>query len=140
MCSRIASHGFPAQVRSRSVTSAKHFPDTDPRYKGRRTASTLLRHVTALVRESGWQPRQSGCDHYSHRRASSRRIILRDARDLAAAIGCAVEQVSGQGDHRGGLLGFTGSKQGIAAHCNACSSESEQSAHIQHYDNRGITA
>ena len=33
----------------------KHFPDTDPRYKGADSIA-LLRHVAALVRESGWQP------------------------------------------------------------------------------------
>ena len=32
----------------------KHFPDTDPRYKGADSIA-LLRHVAALVRESGWQ-------------------------------------------------------------------------------------
>ena len=31
-----------------------HFPDTDPRYKGADSIA-LLRHVAALVRESGWQ-------------------------------------------------------------------------------------
>ena len=32
----------------------KHFPDTDPRYKGADSIE-LLKHTAALVRESGWQ-------------------------------------------------------------------------------------
>ncbi len=32
----------------------KHFPDTDPRYKGADSVA-LLKHTAALVRESGWQ-------------------------------------------------------------------------------------
>ena len=32
----------------------KHFPDTDPAYKGADSLA-LLRHVSALIREKGWQ-------------------------------------------------------------------------------------
>jgi 2-C-methyl-D-erythritol 2,4-cyclodiphosphate synthase len=32
----------------------KHFPDTDPRYKGADSVA-LLKHTAALVREQGWQ-------------------------------------------------------------------------------------
>ena len=63
----------------------KHFPDTDPRYKGAQ-APKLAPH------------------------------ILQMRENLAAAIGCAVEQVSVKATTEEGL-GFTGSKQGIAAHC-----------------------
>ena len=48
----------------------KHFPDTDPRYKGADSIA-LLRHVAALVRESCW-----------HRRPSWRRTFCRCARTL----------------------------------------------------------
>ena len=32
----------------------RHFPDTDPAYKGADSLA-LLRHVSALIREKGWQ-------------------------------------------------------------------------------------
>ena len=32
----------------------KHFPDTDPKYKGA-DSRVLLRHVVKLIREKGWQ-------------------------------------------------------------------------------------
>ena len=78
----------------------KHFPDTDPRYKGADSIA-LLRHVAALVRAQA--PKLA-----PH--------ILQMRENLAAAIGCAVEQVSVKATTEEGL-GFTGSKQGIAAHC-----------------------
>ena len=92
----------------------KHFPDTDPRYKGADSIA-LLRHVAALVRESGWQLGNLDATVLAQAPKLAPHI-LQMRENLAAAIGCAVEQVSVKATTEEGL-GFTGSKQGIAAHC-----------------------
>ena len=58
----------------------RHFPDTDPAYKGADSLA-LLRHVSALIREKGWQVATS-TQPCSRRRPSSRRISCRCARIL----------------------------------------------------------
>ncbi len=113
MCSRMPSW-IPCSARSRSVTSASIFPDTDPRYKGADSIA-LLRHVAALVRESGWQLGNLDATVLAQAPKLAPHI-LQMRENLAAAIGCAVEQVSVKATTEEGL-GFTGSKQGIAAHC-----------------------
>ena len=90
----------------------KHFPDTDPRYKGADSIA-LLRHVAALVRESGWQLGNLDATVLAQAPKLAPHI-LQMRENLAAAIGCAVEQVSVKATTEEGL-GFTGSKQGIAA-------------------------
>ena len=92
----------------------KHFPDTDPRYKGADSIA-LLRHVAALVRESGWQLGNLDATVLAQAPKLAPHI-LQMRENIAAAIGCAVEQVSVKATTEEGL-GFTGSKQGIAAHC-----------------------
>lgn len=91
----------------------KHFPDTDPRYKGADSIA-LLRHVAALVRESGWQlgnldatvlaqAPQARAAHSADAREHCRRHRLRGRAGF------------GQGDHRGG----TGLYRFQARHCRA---------------------
>ena len=100
MCSRTPSW-IPCSVRSRSVTSAEtHFPDTDPRYKGADSIA-LLRHVAALVRESGWQLGNLDAT-VSRTGAQLAPHILQMRENIAAAIGCAVEQVSVKATTEGG--------------------------------------
>ena len=70
----------------------KHFPDTDPRYKGADSIA-LLRHVAALVRESGWQLGNLDATVLAQAPKLAPHI-LQMRENLAAAIGCAVEQVS----------------------------------------------
>ena len=69
----------------------KHFPDTDPRYKGADSIA-LLRHVAALVRESGWQLGNLDATVLAQAPKLAPHI-LQMRENLAAAIGCAVEQV-----------------------------------------------
>ena len=92
----------------------KHFPDRDPAYAGADSIA-LLRHVAALVRESGWQLGNLDATVLAQAPKLAPHI-LQMRENLAAAIGCAVEQVSVKATTEEGL-GFTGSKQGIAAHC-----------------------
>lgn len=93
----------------------KHFPDTDPRYKGADSIA-LLRHVAALVRESGWQLGNLDATVLAQAPKLAPAHSGRCARTLQPPSGCAVEQVSVKATTEEGL-GFTGSKQGIAAHC-----------------------
>ena len=91
----------------------RHFPDTDPRYKGADSIA-LLRHVAALVRESGWQLGNLDA------------TVLAQAPKLAPHILQMRENLSGchrlrgragfgQGDHRGG----TGLYRLQGRHCRA---------------------
>ena len=92
----------------------KHFPDTDPRYKGADSIA-LLRHVAALIREQGW--RLGNLDATVLAQAPKLAPHIAQMRkNLADAIGCEAGQVSVKATTEEGL-GFTGAKQGIAAHC-----------------------
>ena len=91
----------------------KHFPDTDPRYKGADSIA-LLRHVAALVRESGWQLGNLDATVLAQAPKLAPHI-LQMRENLAAAIGCAVEQVSVKATTEEGL-GFTGCQ---TRHCRA---------------------
>ena len=92
----------------------KHFPDTDPRYKGADSIA-LLRHVAVLIREQGW--RLGNLDATVLAQAPKLAPHITQMREnLAAAIGCEAGQVSVKATTEEGL-GFTGAKQGIAAHC-----------------------
>ena len=92
----------------------QHFPDTDPRYKGA-DSMALLRHVAALVGEAGY--RLGNLD--ATVLAQAPRLaphIGRMRANIAAALGCGVGRVSVKATTEE-KLGFTGAKQGIAAHC-----------------------
>lgn len=92
----------------------KHFPDTDARFAGADSLA-LLRHVAALVAARGW--RLGNLDATIIAQAPKLAPHTDQMRaNLAAAIGCAVEQVSVKATTEE-KLGFTGAKEGIAAHC-----------------------
>ena len=91
----------------------KHFPDTDPRYKGA-DSRVLLRHVVKLIQEKGYQvgnvdvtviaqaPKLS--PHIPHMRENL-------ARDLEVELDAV--NVKATTEER---LGFTGSGEGMACH------------------------
>lgn len=92
----------------------KHFPDIDPRYAGA-DSITLLRHVAALVRGRGY--RLGNLDATVLAQAPKLAPHIAQMREnLAAAIGCETDCVSVKATTEEGL-GFTGTKEGIAAHC-----------------------
>ena len=92
----------------------RHFPDTDPAYKGADSLA-LLRHVSALIREKGWQVGNIDATVLAQAPKLAPHIVqMRE--NLAAAMECDVDRVSVKATTEE-KLGFTGAKQGIAAHC-----------------------
>ena len=92
----------------------RHFPDSDPHYAGA-DSMALLRHVAALMRENGY--RLGNLDVTVLAQAPKLAPYIEEMRkNLAAAIGCSVSRISVKATTEEGL-GFTGQKQGIAAHC-----------------------
>ncbi len=92
----------------------KHFPDTDPRYKGA-DSMALLRHVAALIAEEGY--RLGNLDATVLAQAPKLAPHIMQMREnIAGALGCEVSRVSVKATTEE-KLGFTGAKQGIAAHC-----------------------
>ena len=92
----------------------RHFPDTDPAYKGADSLA-LLRHVSALIREQGWQVGNIDATVLAQAPKLAPHIVqMRE--NLAAAMECDVDRVSVKATTEE-KLGFTGAKQGIAAHC-----------------------
>ena len=92
----------------------KHFPDTDPAYKGADSLA-LLRHVSAFIREKGWQVGNIDATVLAQAPKLAPHIVQMRER-LAAAMECDVDRVSVKATTEE-KLGFTGAKQGIAAHC-----------------------
>ena len=92
----------------------QHFPDTDPRYKGV-DSMALLRHVAALVGEAGYRLGNLDATVLAQAPRLAPHIDAMRA-NIAAALGCGVGRVSVKATTEE-KLGFTGAKQGIAAHC-----------------------
>lgn len=92
----------------------KHFPDTDPRYKGA-DSMALLKHVAALMAKEGY--RLGNLDATVLAQAPKLAPHIMQMREnIARALGCEVSRVSVKATTEE-KLGFTGAKQGIAAHC-----------------------
>ena len=90
------------------------FPDNDPAYEGADSLA-LLRHVSALIREKGWQVGNIDATVLAQAPKLAPHIVqMRE--NLAAAMECDVDRVSVKATTEE-KLGFTGAKQGIAAHC-----------------------
>ncbi len=91
----------------------KHFPDTDPAYKGADSLA-LARHVAALIDEKGYQIGNIDATILAQAPKLAPHIpAMRE--NLAVALSTNVENISVKAtteEH----LGFTGEKLGIAAH------------------------
>lgn len=91
----------------------RHFPDTDPAYKGA-DSLVLLDHVMALLDEAGWQVGNVDATILAQRPKLAPHIPqMRD--NLARHMGVVPEQVNVKATTEE-KLGFTGAEQGIAAH------------------------
>ena len=91
----------------------KHFPDTDPKYKGADSA-LLLSAVAALVRGQGWSIGNVDATILAQAPKLAPHIPAM-RQNIADALAIDVERVSVKAtteEH----LGFTGEKLGIAAH------------------------
>lgn len=92
----------------------KHFPDTDARYAGADSIA-LLRHVAGLITAQGY--RLGNLDATLLAQAPKLAPYIGQMREnLAAALSCEVSRVSVKATTEE-KLGFTGAKEGIAAHC-----------------------
>jgi 2-C-methyl-D-erythritol 2,4-cyclodiphosphate synthase len=90
----------------------RHFPDTDPRWKGV-DSRLLLRHVASLARERGW--RIGNLDATLVAQAPKVAPYVPAMRsNIAADVGCAVDAVGVKATTTE-QLGFTGRGEGIAA-------------------------
>lgn len=92
----------------------KLFPDNDPTYKGADSVA-LLRHVAARISEEGYQIDNIDATILCQRPKLAPHIPQMRA-IIADACGVDVAQVSIKATTEEGL-GFTGSGEGIAAHC-----------------------
>jgi 2-C-methyl-D-erythritol 2,4-cyclodiphosphate synthase len=92
----------------------KHFPDTDPKYKGADSIE-LLRHVTGLINEHGYT--LGNLDATVIAQAPKLAPYIEQMRkNIADAIGCDISQVNVKATTEE-KLGFTGDGSGISAHC-----------------------
>ena len=94
----------------------KHFPDTDPDFKGADSID-LLKRVCGLVREKGYALGNLDATVIAQSPKLSP-YIERMRQNIADACGCHVSFVSIKATTEEGL-GFTGDGSGISAHCVA---------------------
>ena len=92
------------------------FPDKDPAYAGADSIE-LLKAVVERIRASGYAVSNADCTVLAQAPKLAPHIASMRAR-LAAAMDVAVDQVSVKATTEEGL-GFTGAKEGIAAHAVA---------------------
>lgn len=89
------------------------FPDNDPKYKGA-DSLVLLREVGRVLQTNGWV--LSNLDATILAQAPKMAPhILQMRQNIADALGISIDQISVKATTEEGL-GFTGAKEGIAAH------------------------
>jgi len=94
----------------------KHFPDTDPRFKGA-DSRALLRHVVELVQAKGW--RVGNLDATIVAQAPKMAPHIESMRAaIAADLKVGIDQVNVKATTTE-KLGFTGREEGIAVHAVA---------------------
>ena len=91
----------------------RHFPDTDPKYKGA-DSRMLLRHVVKLVRESGYGISNVDVTMIAQR-PKLKDYIPRMVQNIAEDLQIAENRVNVKATTEE-KLGFTGSGEGMACH------------------------
>lgn len=94
----------------------KHFPDTDPAYKGA-DSLLLLRHVAALIGEEGYAIGNLDAIVIAQQ-PKLRPYIDTMRQNIADACGADISQISVKATTEE-RLGFTGREEGVSAHCVA---------------------
>ena len=91
----------------------KHFPDTDPAFKGADSLK-LLEQVIRLIRENGYRVGNLDATIIAQRPKMAPHILtMRE--NIAQTCGVALDRINVKATTEEGL-GFTGSGEGIAAH------------------------
>ena len=90
----------------------KHFPDTDPQYKGI-SSIKLLEHVAALIEEKGYILENLDATIIAQK-PRMRPYIEEMEQNIAAALKVDVSQINVKATTEEGL-GFTGTEQGISS-------------------------
>ena len=91
----------------------RHFPDTDPKYKGADSLE-LLRIVARLVKEAGYQVSNIDVTMIAQK-PKLKDYIPQMAENIASAVGISADRVNVKAtteEH----LGFTGSGEGMSCH------------------------
>ncbi|RHW19725.1 2-C-methyl-D-erythritol 2,4-cyclodiphosphate synthase [Pseudomonas jilinensis] len=94
----------------------RHFPDTDPRFKGA-DSRVLLRHALSLVQDKGWQVGNVDATIVAQSPKMASHIESMRAH-IAADLGVELDQVNVKATTTE-KLGFTGREEGIAVHAVA---------------------
>ena len=90
----------------------KHFPDTDPAYKGI-SSILLLRHVTELLKKNGYAIGNVDATIIAQKPKMAPHILKR-RENMAEAMGISIDCLNVKATTEEGL-GFTGREEGIAA-------------------------
>ena len=90
----------------------KHFPDTDPQYKGI-SSIKLLEHVTKLIEEKGYIVENIDATIIAQK-PKMRPYIEEMEKNIATALHIDVSQINVKATTEEGL-GFTGTEQGISS-------------------------
>ena len=95
----------------------KHFPDTDPAYKGISSVK-LLEHVAALIEEKGYIVENIDATIIAQK-PKMRPHIPQMEENIAKALHIDVDQINVKATTEEGL-GFTGTEQGISSQAICC--------------------
>lgn len=95
----------------------KHFPDTDPAYKGI-SSIKLMEHVAALITEKGYVVENIDATIIAQK-PKMRPHIPQMEENIAKAMGISVDQINVKATTEEGL-GFTGTEEGISSQAICC--------------------